>query len=115
MSKSVTNSTTLVAWLRESSVVKEKKENTGSALTQHNGISIPPFTHTHTRTHKSFIQYSAFCMPTDIRVLCAFNKYYINQSFWHNLQFSWGVNGVTCFQKENGSSNIQNTIYILTN
>lgn len=49
MSKSVTNPTTLVAWLRKSSVVMEK-ENTSSALTQHNSISIPPFTHTHTHT-----------------------------------------------------------------
>lgn len=48
MSKSVTNPTTLVAWLRKSSVVTEK-ENTSSALTQHNSISIPPFTHTHTQ------------------------------------------------------------------
>lgn len=54
-------------------------------------------------------------MPADIRVLCAFNKYYINQSFWYNLQFSWGVYGATGFQKENGSSDIQNTIYILIN
>lgn len=56
MSKSVTNSINLVTCLRESSVIKENKEKTSSALTQHNGISIPPFTH----THKSFIQYSAF-------------------------------------------------------
>lgn len=51
MFKSVTNSTTLLAGLRESSVVKES-----SALTQHNGISVPPFAHTHT----SFLSYSAF-------------------------------------------------------
>lgn len=95
MSTSVTNSTTLVAWLRESPVIKEKKRKHKQCINSTQWHQHPTI-----HTHTCFIQYSAFCMPADIRVLCAFNKYYINRSFWHNLQFSWGVSGVTCFQKE---------------